>query len=186
MLKVLNLDFLHPGADMAQAPLTTFHILRAWAAALKSDRALEAWAQQHFQKSFALWIGADMSRPPEEADAPFIALFPDQCQTGKERTANRHELGLVIGVADEVMTDVDGVQEMRGLLRLDEAWPRVQAALDMALPDAVPQEPTVEYELAQYPLVMLLVTVIVEQRLPIGGRIGGPIFGPRQQKSGGA
>lgn len=172
---------------MATAPMTTLYILRAWAAALGKDRALTAWAQQHYQKPFALWIGADMRRPPEEADAPFIALFPDLCQTGKERTANRHELGLVIGVADEAMETVDGVQEMRGLLRLDEVWPLIQAALDMALPDALPQEPTVEYELAEFPLVMLLVTVTVEQRLPIGGRIGVPAFGPRsQQKTGGA
>lgn len=171
---------------MAQ-PLTTFHILRAWASALKNDRALQAWAQRHYQKPFAFWIGADMRRPPEEADAPFVALFPDQCQTGKARSANRHELGLVIGLADEAMDAVDGVQEMRGLLRLDEAWPLIQAALDMALPDALPQEPTVEYELAEFPLLMLLVTVIVEQRLPIGGRIPGPAFGPRsQQKTGGA
>lgn len=152
------------------AELTTVGIARAWANAFRTDRTLIHWGQEHYGRPFSVSIGADMRRPPEEGDAPFLALFPDAVETAAERSRNRHSLGIVAGIVDEEWTEESGIREMRGLLRLDGLWPLLRRTMDLALPGAKPQEPAVEYELLQFPLVMLLISVTVDESLPIGRR----------------
>lgn len=65
------------------AELTTVGIARAWANAFRTDRTLIHWGQEHYGRPFSVSIGADMRRPPEEGDAPFLALFPDAVETGR-------------------------------------------------------------------------------------------------------
>lgn len=154
------------------AAYTTLGIARAWSAAFLHDRALKAWAEQHFTRPFSVSIGADMRRPPNEDEAPFIAIFPDAVSSPDDRARNRHELGLVVGISDDGWQETgEGGREMRGLIRLDELWPLLRRVMDFALPGAVPQDASVEYELVEFPLLMLLITATVEQRLPIGGRL---------------
>ena len=56
---------------------TTVGIATLWAAALASSRTLRRWSLDRYGKAVALRVGVDMRRPPDESDAPFIALFPD-------------------------------------------------------------------------------------------------------------
>ena len=152
------------------AELTTVGIARAWANALQTDRTLRQWAQEHFGRPFTVSIGADMRRPPDESDAPFLSIFPDAVETAAERSRNRHSLGIVAGIVDDAWTEENGIREMRGLLRLDDLWPLLRRVMDFALPGAKPQEPVVEYEILQFPLLMLLISVTVDESLPIGRR----------------
>lgn len=98
------------------AELTTVGIARAWANAFRTDRTLIHWGQEHYGRPFSVSIGADMRRPPEEGDAPFLALFPDAVETAAERSRNRHSLGIVAGIVDEEWTEESGIREMRGLV----------------------------------------------------------------------
>ena len=78
---------------------TTVGIATLWAAALASSRTLRRWSLDRYGKAVALRVGVDMRRPPDESDAPFIALFPDAVATGPGRKANEHEVGLLIGLS---------------------------------------------------------------------------------------
>lgn len=101
---------------------TTVGIATLWATALASSRTLRRWSQDHYGKAVALRVGVDMRRPPDESDAPFIALFPDAVTTGPGRKANEHEVGLLIGLSEEGFENREGVMLMTGTLRLAEVW----------------------------------------------------------------
>ena len=109
---------------------TTVGIATLWAAALASSRTLRRWSQDHYGKAVALRVGVDMRRPPDESDAPFIALFPDAVTTGPGRKANEHEVGLLIGLSEEGFENREGVMLMTGTLRLAEVWELVRKTVN--------------------------------------------------------
>ena len=150
---------------------TTVGIATLWAAALVSSRTLRQWSQERFGKAVALRVGVDMRRPPDESDAPFIALFPDSESTGPGRKTNSHEIGLLIGLYDESMETRDGVVTMGGTLRLAEAFELVRKILEQAVPGVSLGDVTAEYNLVGYPLVMLDVAITATESLPVGRRL---------------
>lgn len=152
------------------APFTPYEIASLWASAMASDRLLNHWAETHYGRAFAVQIGADMRRPPNEEDAPFITIFPDSGQTGPQRQANSSELGIVAGISDAEWIESENVRSMRGLARLNELCPLLEKAMRMALPKARLQEVSTDFEIMQYPLCMALMTITVEESLPIGRR----------------
>lgn len=150
--------------------LTPFAVTRLWANAFAENRLLKHWAESNYGKPFAIQIGADMRRPPNADDAPFLTLFPDAGQTVPQRAAVSSEIGIVAGVCNEEFVDMGGVLEMLGLARLNELCPLLESAMRDALPKARVQEISTEFEIMQYPLCMALLTVTVEESLPIGRR----------------
>ena len=150
--------------------LTTVGIAQLWASAFVADRSLSHWAQTHFNRSFAVQIGADMRRLPSEEDAPYLVLFPDAMQTGPQRSENTHEIGIVAGVLDREIVESNGITCMQGLLRLDELCRMLENAMRMALTKARVQDVSIEYEMLQYPLCQAVVSVTVQESLPVGRR----------------
>ncbi len=153
------------------APLTPYDIARRWAVALEGNRLVNQWAVSNYGRPFAVQIGADLRRPPNEEGAPFIAIFPDGGQTGPQRQTFVSELGIVAGIADGEWTKEGGIKEMRGLKRLGELCPMLEAAMREALPKARLQEVNTEFEILQFPLCQALLSVTVEESLPIGRRM---------------
>lgn len=151
-------------------PLTPFVIAEMWAAAITADRHLNHWAETHYSRPFAVSIGADMRRPPDEENAPFVTIFPDGCKTGPQRAAYVSNLGIVAGVSDQGWEEGSGIIKMRGLSRLDELCPMLEKAMRMALPGARVQEVETEFEIMEFPLCMALMTITVEESLPVGRR----------------
>lgn len=151
------------------AAYSTVGIARAWAQAVAASAALNAWAQEMYKKHWRIAIGTDMRRSPSGADAPFCVFFPDTL-SAPDNTANQHSVGLIIGVDDSEFVAVNGIDEMRGLTRLDGLWPSLRAVLDMAIPGAMVTGYDVDYIIQSYPLVMLSVTATVEQKKPVGSR----------------
>jgi hypothetical protein len=150
--------------------LTTIRIAQLWGAAFAADKFLTDFAKRYFEKVFMIQVGADMRRPPDDADAPFLAIFPDAAQTGPQRAKNSHELGLVAGIVDEEWLDESGVKTMRGLVRLNELCPLLEKAMRNALPKARVQDIDLEYEILAYPLFLANYSITVEESLPVGGR----------------
>lgn len=148
---------------------TTVQIARLWAQTINSSKHLAAWAQGHYSRAWTVSVGEDLRHPPNEADAPLMVIFPDVVSS-PERSALHHDIGIVVGIVDDAWETVNGVREMRGLLRLDEIWRLLQPELEIALPGAIIPSNLVEYELGSYPLCMLLITLKVEQSLPVGMR----------------
>lgn len=153
------------------APLTPYEIARLWAVAITGNRLLIHWAETNYGRRFAVRIGEDMRRPPNEDGAPFITIFPDGGQTGPQRQANTSELGIVAGIADDAWLNEGGIIEMLGLQRLNELCPLLEKAMREALPKARLQEINTEFEILQFPLCMALLSVTVEESLPIGRRV---------------
>jgi hypothetical protein len=151
-------------------PLTTIDIAWVWGRAFASDRLLMEWAETHYGRAFSVSIGEDMRRPLDADKAPFISLFPDTSVSGPQRASITHELGFVAGIADDGWIDENGLVQMRGLLRLGALCPLLENAMRMALPKARVQEVTVEYEIVEFPLLMALASVTVEESLPVGRR----------------
>ena len=112
-----------------------------------------------------------MRRPPDESDAPFIALFPDAVTTGPGRKANEHEVGLLIGLSEEGFENREGVMLMTGMLRLAEVWELVRKTVEQAVPGVSLGDVSAEYHLAGYPLVMLDATLTATESLPVGRRL---------------
>lgn len=151
-------------------PLSPFDIARAWAQAFMADKNLAHWAVANYGRAFAVQIGADMRRPPAAEDAPFITIFADSSATGPQRNTASSSLSLVIGLDDDKWVEAGGAKELRGLLRLNELCPLVEAAMRLALPRARVQELETDFEILEYPLCMALITATVEEGLPIGRR----------------
>ena len=127
---------------------TTVGIATLWAAALASSRTLRRWSLDRYGKAVALRVGVDMRRPPDESDAPFIALFPDAVATGPGRKANEHEVGLLIGLSEEGFENREGVMLMTGMLRLAEVWELVRKTVEQAVPGVSLGDVSAEYHLA--------------------------------------
>lgn len=154
------------------APATPYRIARLWALAFAADRPLIAWVNDNYGKPFHVQIGADMRRPPAEEDAPYIAIFPDAGTSGPQRQNRDCELGLVAGIADaEWLDDPAGFRELRALARLNHLVPLLENAMRMALPDARLHEVETQYDILQYPLCQAVMTVTVQESLPIGRRL---------------
>lgn len=151
-------------------PLVPMDIARLWAASFAGDPFIAQFAETHYSRPFSIQIGADMRRPPSENDAPFIALFPDAGQTGPQLAEAVSEIGIVAGVDDGSWVDVGGVRELGALARLGELCPLLERAMREALPKARMVEIATEFEIMQFPLCMALITVTVEESLPIGRR----------------
>lgn len=152
------------------AALTTIDIARLWAAAFAADRHLKHWSEANYERPFMVQIGADMRRPPSAGNAPFITIFPDTTHTGPQRAEHSHELGIVAGILDEEWAEHEGITEMQALLRLNELCPMLEAAMRNSLMQARILEFTTEYEIVEFPLVMALLTITVEETLPVGRR----------------
>ena len=150
---------------------TTVGIATLWATALASSRTLRRWSLDRYGKAVALRVGVDMRRPPDESDAPFIALFPDAVATGPGRKANEHEVGLLIGLSEEGFENREGVMLMTGMLRLAEVWELVRKSVEQAVPGVSLGDVSAEYHLAGYPLVMLDATLTATESLPVGRRL---------------
>lgn len=150
--------------------LTPMTIATAWASCFAHDSSLKAWSVQHFGKEFDISIGADMRRQPSEEDAPCMVIFPDAYHVGGQRKDVAHELGLLVGIADDTWISLHGVRTMRALVLLDELCPLIESGMRLALPKARVQDVEVAYEISTYPLVMALFTISVEQSLPVGMR----------------
>lgn len=152
------------------AALTTVDIGRLWASAFAADRHLKHWSETNYERPFFVQIGADMRRPPNAGQAPFINIFPDTSHTGPQRAEHSHELGIVAGILDEAWIEQNGITEMQALVRLNELCPKLEAAMRGSLTQARVQEFTTEYEILEFPLVMALFTITVEETLPVGRR----------------
>ena len=123
------------------------------------SRTLRRWSQDHYGKAVALRVGVDMRRPPDESDAPFVALFPDAVATGPGRKTNEYEIGLLIGLSEEGFENREGVMLMTGTLRFAEVWELVRKTIEQAVPGVSLGDVSIEYHLAGYPLVMLDATL---------------------------
>lgn len=123
------------------------------------SRTLRRWSQDHYGKAVALRVGVDMRRPPDESDAPFVALFPDAVATGPGRKTNEYEIGLLIGLSEEGFENREGVMLMTGTLRFAEVWELVRKTIKQAVPGVSLGDVSIEYHLAGYPLVMLDATL---------------------------
>lgn len=150
---------------------STVGIATLWAAALASSRTLRQWSLDRYGKAVALRVGVDMRRPPDENDAPFIALFPDAVATGPGRKVNEHDIGLLIGLSEEGFENRESVMLMSGTLRLAEVWELVRKALERAVPGVSLGDVSAEYHLVGYPLVMLDVALTASETLPVGRRL---------------
>jgi hypothetical protein len=150
--------------------MNAINIARTWARAFSDDNTLRAWADVHFDKSISIYVGDDMRRSPDTDKAPFIILFPDSSISGPQRAKNTFEIGFVAGVLDENWQNHGGFLEMRGYQRLEELCPILEKCMRMTLPKARVQNVEIEYEIMEFPLMMALGTVTVEESLPVGGR----------------
>lgn len=149
-------------------PLTTMTITRACASALAADKNLQALSAEWFAKPFSVQIGEDFRRPPEMEEAPFMIVFADGVQT--QPTTKTHSIGLLLGIEDEAWIERNGVQEMRGLARLDRLLPCIEKAIDFALPQCSVSESVVQFELVNFPLVLMQYDLTIIEKLPIGRR----------------
>lgn len=153
-------------------PLTTFDIAHAFAAAFAADRFLQKFAEETHGRPFHISIGADMRRMPETSMAPFIVIFTDSCISGPQRAESSHELGLVAGIDDDAwVEESNGVLVMRGLHRLSaELCPMMENSMRQAVPKARVQELSVDFDIVQFPLCEALMSVTVQESLPVGRR----------------
>jgi len=156
---------------MNEAPLTTITIAQSYAQTFLDDANLQAWANKAFGKGMAVHIGVDFQRPPVEADAPWISIFPAAMRTGPQRGSIEHDLVLIVGISDNVITTTGSYSEMRGLKRLScELLPKLQKCMDFALPKARLQEMEVEFEIGNHPLLEAIIFVTVIESRPTGLR----------------
>lgn len=149
---------------------TTMEIARRYAEAFRSPQ-LDRWALDRFGKSFAVSVGADMRRPPEESDAPFAVVFVDGRDEARGHGENLHSLGLLVGISDEAWKESGNVRVLSGLEALaSDLWPMLREAFTLAVPGVVLSRASIEYDIFAFPLCMLNAELECEEKLPIGRR----------------
>ena len=148
--------------------LTTVQLARMCAASLAADKNLAAYAQEYFGKAFSIQLGEDFRRPPAMEDAPFILVFADAVES--QPLMNTHSLGLLVGINDDVWREHNAVQEMRGLVRLDALLVPIEKNLAFATQQCLRQEGTVQFELINFPLLLMQYDLTLTEKLPIGRR----------------
>lgn len=151
--------------------LTTIDIARVFAAAFRDDRNIRSWANTNFGKPFCIQVGADLRGMPDDTETPFLIILPSGMDSGAQAARNVHTLGIIPGILDEEFVDVDGVKEMRGLVRLSkELVPLLVSAMRDAVPGARLQEYELEFLYSEFPLLGAAIDVTVTESLPIGRR----------------
>lgn len=140
--------------------LSSLKICRAWADGLLHNRTFLADASG---AEWKLRIGAEMLRPPSEADTPFLYLFPDG--TTESGEGGTREIGALLGIVDSGWTDCNAIDntvpELRGLERLDNLERILRESLRMSIPMPIDLW-SVEFELVNFPLLLLNITVNIQ------------------------
>jgi|GEM_PF-2639236 hypothetical protein len=158
--------------------MTVVEMADRFSQALAADAALANWCRAVYGRGPAVRLGVDPGDQPRRvSECPFIVLLPDREQRDLPAGEQRMQLRAVLGVDDDGLQAVQNVQQLRGLVRLSGGmWPAVWRVLADALdngagnPEA--RDVSVYYEVAEFPLLMLVADITIQRRLPVGGRRG--------------
>ncbi len=162
--------------------ITAIEISLYLARALTDSKVLEAAAMEAFGKPLYICVGFDPRKAEWGKHSPFAAFIPGS--TGKEgsgrqvlvreSTIRPHMATLMLGVTESDADDVFGVPTLQGLTWLSANMEAAIAAMQQALPKALTgfrlEDPEIEFNFENYPLIFAELALTVRENLPIGSR----------------
>ena len=147
--------------------------LNTLAEALAANAELSAWAASAYGHGHKVFLGEDLRKPPEAADCPYIAVYPESQAYGRLNSQQHIGLIVVCCVHDEAfishaglanLIDYAGVRNLEAFRRLAE---RKLAAVSVG--NAVMALGESDYELMEFfPFMMVAERVTYTEDLPLG------------------
>jgi len=78
-----------------------------------NDATIKAWVQTNYSRNHEVYIGVDIRNPPDpETKFPAVSIYPDTKAVGYDLPKKRHEIGVSVGINNEELTPVDGVDNL--------------------------------------------------------------------------
>ena len=97
--------------------LPLYEILKTAALQISGSSLIDEWCNENFQKGIKIYLGEDVSNPPQEADAPYVVLTPPMAVydvgTG---TMERHPgLEMDWGLVEKRVSECSNIIEYEGV-----------------------------------------------------------------------